>query len=183
MDFKHWKYFLLLEQDFINTMRYVELSPNNFQTYSIEYTKLILTACSEIDILCKQLCSIIGNDKADNIKDYETCILTKYPKFFSNTITLTPEITLTPWANWQNNASPKWWKDYNAIKHERINNFEKSNLFTTINCLSALMLTNLYYSKALYGLFPDQSTNLFDDNYFPARRITETGSKILCDFK
>src|SRR6187551_1633873 len=139
MDLNHWKYFLLIEHDFIETSRYVELTPKNFDTYSIEFTKIIFTSCSEIDVLCKQLCSVIGDPKADDIVKYRTCITKKFGGLPSTTIDVTPQITLQPWDKWASVQTPDWWKDYNSIKHERTINFERSNLKTTLNCVSALM--------------------------------------------
>lgn len=34
---KYWRYYLLLEKKFIDTLNYVELAEENFSTYSVEY--------------------------------------------------------------------------------------------------------------------------------------------------
>ena len=36
---KVWPFYLRLENDFLNTLNYVEFSEDNFSTYSIEYEK------------------------------------------------------------------------------------------------------------------------------------------------
>src|SRR5690348_5519176 len=75
--FAHWQHFLALEADFAATSRYVEFSSKNFKTYSIEYTKLILAAASEIDVLCKAVCNIIDITKNyGNIDSYRNCLTT-----------------------------------------------------------------------------------------------------------
>src|SRR5438105_12687800 len=119
MDLNHWKYFLLIENDFIKTTRYVEPALKNFSTYSIEFTKIIFTSCSEIDVLCKRLCSVSGDPTADDIVKYRTCLMKKFGALPSTTIDVTPQITLQPWGKWASNLTPEWWKDYNSIKHER----------------------------------------------------------------
>lgn len=56
---EHWRYFIALEQDLEGTTRYVEPAEDNFKTYSVEFTRLLLSACSEIDVVCKVLCQKI----------------------------------------------------------------------------------------------------------------------------
>ena len=50
-----WSYYLNLEERFINTTKYVEVAKNNYSTYSIEYTSLLLSICSEIDVIFKKI--------------------------------------------------------------------------------------------------------------------------------
>ena len=52
----YWQHFLALEADFAATSRYVEFSKENFGTYSVEYAKLLLAICSDVDVLCKVIC-------------------------------------------------------------------------------------------------------------------------------
>ena len=49
-----WSYYLNLEEKFINTTKYVEVTKDNYLTYSIEYTSLLLNICSEIDVIFKR---------------------------------------------------------------------------------------------------------------------------------
>ena len=52
-----WSYYLNLEEKFINTTKYVEVTKDNYLTYSIEYTSLLLNICSEIDVIFKEICN------------------------------------------------------------------------------------------------------------------------------
>jgi len=47
----------------IRTSRYVEISPDNLKTYSVEYTKIVLSATSEVDVLLKQIYSALSCKK------------------------------------------------------------------------------------------------------------------------
>ena len=38
--YSYWQYFLAIEDDFASTARYVEIYPDNFRTYSVEYATL-----------------------------------------------------------------------------------------------------------------------------------------------
>jgi hypothetical protein len=77
--FSYWSYYLSIEDEFIRTNHYVEHCTDNSQTYSNEFSKLILIACSEIDNILKAICNEInGNGKHDSIN--------KYAKFFCRAI-------------------------------------------------------------------------------------------------
>jgi hypothetical protein len=47
----HWSYYVSLEDDLIETGRYVEICEDNFDTYSTQFTRLLLAAASEVDVV------------------------------------------------------------------------------------------------------------------------------------
>ena len=51
----YWRYYLLLEDKFLQTLHYVELTEDNFFTYSIEYAYLIQSIGSELDSFFQDL--------------------------------------------------------------------------------------------------------------------------------
>ena len=55
----HWSYYMSLEDDLIETSRYVEICEDNFDTYSTRFTRLMLSAASEVDVVAKILCGQI----------------------------------------------------------------------------------------------------------------------------
>ena len=58
---KYWKYYLSLENQFLDTERYVEFDyVNNGKAYSIEYLKLFQAVCSEIDVVGKALAGMLS---------------------------------------------------------------------------------------------------------------------------
>jgi hypothetical protein len=74
----HWQYFVALESDLEHTARYVEIVPSNFKTYSIEFARILLSASSEVDVVCKLVCEGINRNKAyENIDHYRECILAR----------------------------------------------------------------------------------------------------------
>ena len=56
MNLHYWQYFAALEADLAATARFVELASANMACYSVEFARILLTAGSEIDVLCKVLC-------------------------------------------------------------------------------------------------------------------------------
>lgn len=59
----YWQYFLAIEQSLRETARFVDFSKDNLDTYSIEFARILLTAGSEIDVICKMLCKQIDTTK------------------------------------------------------------------------------------------------------------------------
>ena len=49
----YWNYYLELEEQLIQTKRFVDFDISNYKTFSIEYLKLLQATCSEIDVVAK----------------------------------------------------------------------------------------------------------------------------------
>ena len=68
----HWSYYMSLEDDLIETGRYVEICEDNFDTYSTHFTRLLLAAASEVDVVAKMLCGQINPQGSfANIDNYK----------------------------------------------------------------------------------------------------------------
>ena len=166
---KYWSYFLAIEEDFIKTLRYVELNEANYKTFSIEYVKQYQTICSELDTLFKELCLFyIGEEsykkeKRWNIEKYAGIILNNYPKVKEAQVVVKTYkgIKLRPYKEWTTAPkyqSPKWWTEYNSVKHERNENFLYANLENVINSLAALYVLE----KKLLKIVCEESKNDYD---------------------
>lgn len=163
-----WLYYLNLEERFINTTKYVEVAKDNYSTYSIEYTSLLLSICSEIDVISKEICGFNQNDHKC-IKDYFNIINVKFPDILKEKVAFSfASIELTPFLNWKEDKSPFWWENYNDVKHGRLNNFMVGNLENVLNALAALYILERYQLKNIV----DNSSNRNDPD------IPDTHSKI-----
>ena len=60
----YWDYYVELENELLETRRYVAFSESNFNTYSIEMLKLLEAVCSEVDVLLKVL-AVIADSSFD----------------------------------------------------------------------------------------------------------------------
>ncbi len=149
----HWNYFLALEFDLEKISRYIEFANDNLSTYSIELTRILLSASSEIDLIMKQLCTIIDPLKNyNNINDYRILIQHNLPELINEEISINRfELLFKPWENWNGEQNPNWWKSYNNVKHQRNNHFKEANLQNTINAVGALLLTTAYYYKVAFS--------------------------------
>src|ERR1039458_10526037 len=83
----HWNYFLALEADAVYASRYVEYSPKNFQTFSIEFAHLLMSAAQDVDVLLKQICAKHSNS-SNNEAGYRSFFASKFPKIGDAKISL-----------------------------------------------------------------------------------------------
>lgn len=151
----YWNYFLEIEEDFKKIERTIPVDRHNFETFSIQYMKLLFTICSEIDILLKEFITYnnwsnnIGDLK--NINDYRKIITTNLKNFSKETICFSNDIEMKPFENWENKINPYWWTDNNDLKHNRTisENFKKSNQKNVLNAISALYQIEMYFYKSI----------------------------------
>lgn len=171
----YWKQYRLLERELIQTDDYVSIDRENYNTFSNQYMKLLLTICSEIDSIAEVLCSIYNDklpygikNKLDtlieefpNLKEYR--VNTRYPYDIKN---------ITPMVKFSDSISD-WWQAYNDIKHRRMGtneagryNYTKANLKNVLYALAALYILN----RNLYDSLDDNGksgeevliSNVFD---------------------
>jgi hypothetical protein len=153
MPLEHWRYFLALEKDLEATFRYVEPSEQNLKAYSIEFARLILSACSEIDVVSKVLCQRIdAAARVGNIDEYRGVLLGAFPRLPTLAV-MVPQfsIQIHPWNEWAAGVNPGWWKEHNLVKHHRHTNFHLADLHHAIVSMAGLYSLLLYlYQKELY---------------------------------
>ena len=157
----HWNYFLAIESDLDILARYVEFEENNFDCFSVEIARIILTSAAETDVVCKQLChKISASSTAGKINQYRDEIVPAYSKI-PNFEILLPRygLNLKPWSEWEkSDGVPHWWTAYNKVKHQRDSEYHRANLKNALNAVAGLfvMVLYLYKEKAEWGkLLPD----------------------------
>lgn len=145
----YWSYYKSIENMFINTIQYVSPSVTNKKTYSDEYAKIILLCGSEIDSILKLICKLknikpTGRDYSMN--DYSnyisksnilknecycpTCMTTTKEKFIM--VALFQDIkTGVIYSNLE------WLRCYQLLKHNRMKNAKKGNLYNAVSLLIA----------------------------------------------
>lgn len=144
----HWNYFLAIQQDFESLSRYIEFAEENNSTYSIELARIIMSATQEVDVIMKEICSLIDDSNADNINDYKVIIKEKLPELILEEVFVARfAMSGKPWSNWEGEENPLWWRANNKIKHERTQNFHQANLKNAFNALGGLLISNFYFYK------------------------------------
>lgn len=121
---QYWSFFEILTDDFLATERYVAIDEDNFETFSLEYNRLYQSICSEVDVIAKKLCELLGNSKANNIVQYRETITSHCGDFTNEEIHINRSINIKPWENWVSKSktqpdNPEWWTLYNKVKHNR----------------------------------------------------------------
>jgi hypothetical protein len=146
----YWDYYRTIEDDLITASRYVEFAPTNLSCYSIEFARLLLVTCSELDMVFKVLCKTINpNSRARTIGQYykeitgrfDLTILKRYVRRF--------KLEVQPFIHWTQKEPPTWWSGYNKVKHERNKSFHLATLENTLDALAALQIAlfHLYYLR------------------------------------
>lgn len=154
----YWDYFLELEDQFIETKRFVAFDKANAKAYSIEYLKLYQAVCSEIDVVGKEIAVAFNPkfkiDHNTNIKKWGYEVQKKLPQIKNVVISFNGEESIIPFKDWeyeQHTTTTKkggkrttlkikddrkpisWWSNYNDIKHRRIGLVEGTRNFQLAN--------------------------------------------------
>ena len=145
----YWGYYLSIEKMLENTRQYVSPSYNNKDTYSDEFSKIILLSCSEIDSILKFLCEsneINKTGKYYKMEDYAKFLIEKnniknigFCPFYNSSLKENALIVY-PFASINSNqayANLEWWRNYQKIKHDRIENVEIGNLHNAVFAIVA----------------------------------------------
>lgn len=163
LEHSYWRYYIELEQEMLQTRRFVDFGVDNYKSYSLEYLKLYQAVCSEIDSFLKLLAKELNSDFNTKKADIQKCwfeVQMWYQTAGIKTVSFCREYELEPWAgyvvsrsNSQNNrlvysgTAPEWWKSYTNIKHARAvlgpdgkPNFIKANLKNVSNAFAALYI-------------------------------------------
>ena len=163
-----WSQYLVLEADLMNVMRYITFEKSNMKTYSVEFIKQYQAICSEVDVQCKQYCSILEDGcKCEDMFDCASIILKHKPEI-KNAVVTCKNLEFRPWEKWTTdvenprdkesglNKAPYWWTMYNKIKHSRLDKdkkgifyYQKANLENVLNALSGLLVICLHCYKEL----------------------------------
>ena len=169
---RYWKYYLILEQNFLDAEQYLTIDELNYQAFSNEYIKQYQTICSEIDVIAKSFCKELNSRfNGSQINIYCKYITDNNTDFINRKVNLKNRgISVFPWKDWtytvqiQSNGNqkiisnnPDWWQKYNKIKHSRttINNetglpyYKLANQKNVLNALAALFQLELYYFRKL----------------------------------
>src|SRR5947209_7200926 len=98
----YWEFFLSIEDELALTARYVEFNDDHLKVYSIAFSRILLASASEVDVVAKEMCRIIGPQKAPKrITEYRPIILERFPCFTAMEIKV-PRHSLAqrPWEAW-----------------------------------------------------------------------------------
>jgi len=144
----HWNYLLAIENDLEKLSRYVEFDERNFDCFSVEIARILLSASAEADVVCKKLCLKFNqSSSADNIHRYRDEIKTAHPNIVDFEVIISRYgLSLRPWDKWKDSQGvPDWWTAYNKVKHHRETEYHRANLKNAIDSVAGLFVMTLYF--------------------------------------
>jgi hypothetical protein len=157
---EHWRYMKSLEDDLYATSNYVHFSIANSEAYSVEFGKIIINSCIEIERQMKELCVSTSERRKSDFKNISTWlepICSSYSDFceFSLHCYLWSE-ELVPWGGWKHEESPHWWTAYNKTKHDRVESIQRATLINAINAVAGLFVSTLFYDREFHKVAGNQ---------------------------
>ena len=163
-----WNEYVYLEDDFIESIRYLPLVPAHYEVWSEHFADLIIRIGSVFDSFLKRaiFCELLDNvdgigqcrekynsNRIINIKDYQHIFEPFYDLSSKDVYNLHTFEPVTPFSEWVNDVgSLGWWKAYTKLKHDRFVNKEVATLEKTLNALGGLFLLNVLHLETAPNL-------------------------------
>lgn len=156
---------------------YIHFCDDQLSVYSSRISDLLVRTAIEFESLTKVLYCDKGRVKPEDrdlffdtgcmgilkskwaLSKKTVFINTPYFYFIDTTNT-----TLNPLYNTfkRRKCASKWQRAYYAVKHDRINNLKKGNIYNLINVLGALFILNIYYRNASFSTVADKDASNID---------------------
>ena len=154
--------YINIEKELRRLFNYIEPDESNKDVFSFELYSLLLRACTEVELNCKQIMEANGASPigrhftmVDYKKLEQSSLLSKYKVVFKNwrkRNTTTNEVEyvkkeIHPFENFDSTIgkAPDWYDAYNKVKHNREENLEKANLDNCISAVAGILV--LLYSQ------------------------------------
>ena len=169
----YWRYYLVLEKGFMETLDFLEFHPENTKAFSNRYAMLLQAIGAELDGFFKVFCSL-PSDAISNIGTYSDLALTAWPEIVNQKIEVLEKKTfLQPFKDWDKSRAKQslpWWEAFDNIKHSRADNMKDANQENTITSLAALFLLEMKHLVIICDGkepdLPDEPSKLFElDNW------------------
>lgn len=172
-----WNAYKRLEKEVLALSEYIHFSDDQLLVYSPRISDLLVRTAIEFESLAKELFYANGGVKpVDRDLYFDTdCMGLLESKWLLSKKTIyinTPYFyfsdpsnsTLTPLRNTfkRRKSASKWQRAYHAVKHDRIHNLKKGNIFNLINALGALYILNIYYRDAKFDSVSDNNASNVD---------------------
>ncbi len=138
---RYWNYYLVLENEFLSTLDYIEFNQSNYLSFSNRFAFILQATGAELDCVFKEFCGF-SSDSHSRIDDYAKAIMKKWPEIRDQKVEVSRErINLQPFEGWNPEKAKQslpWWSAFDSIKHSRADNYENANQINTISILAAL---------------------------------------------
>lgn len=151
----------IIEDDFIDFIRYVPLEESHLKVYSPKLADIIIRCCNQIETFFKEWLMLPSLDHLDKIEIYRNKInirrgpqlkIEDYRNFFEPRLELSERGLLVttldkyiyPFKEFANkDNAPRWWTTHNNLKHHAYENRKEATLEISLYAVAALYYLNL----------------------------------------
>lgn len=160
-----WDEYKFLEEDFVKYLRYVPLTNEHKDVWSLYLGDLLIRIGSISDSFFRRAIYSSVLDNATEIRRYRALDDLKinmrvyrelYEPFYQLSSKKIYELRtfgqLNPFSSWSSNDSPYWWKNYNHVKHDRFKNKKEATLKSVLEALSGLFILNVLHLETMQVL-------------------------------
>ena len=160
-----WLIYLNLEKELLSSFEYVYFDDSIEQqsVYSNKFAEITLRASIEVETIAKEVYKNSGGDKQidQRLRFDKDCIKYLNEKFGLNekVVRITYPFfdchsddnnEIFPFSDFNMNNDEGWQKSYQAIKHNRNEEYKKGNLRNALNTVAALYLLCIYYKNETF---------------------------------
>ena len=172
-----WPIYKKLESELLSMTSHIRFDDNQLKVYSDNFLDILFRTAVEIEAITKELYIKSGGTPIvpESEMYFDTVCLdyleTKWA--LSKKVVLISSInlyfekeenrTITPLkkSNKRGTSGSKWKQAYQAVKHNRSENYKSGNMKNCIDALAALYILNIYYKDEFFKLSPGD-VNGFD---------------------
>lgn len=160
----------IIEDDFIDFIRYVPLEESHLNVYSPKLADIIIRCCNQIETFFKEWLMLPSLDHLDKIEIYRNKVnirmgpqlkIEDCRNFFEPRLGLserglfvtTLDKYIYPFKEFSNRGNtPRWWTTHNKLKHHAYENRKEATLEVALDAISALFYLNRSNSETTHGL-------------------------------
>jgi hypothetical protein len=164
-----------MEADFVHFLDYVPYTKSNRKVYSPKLLSMLLQICGYIDTLFKEMakykhiakipmCDNINRLEKTNYRQFNINLArnafeTIYNLSINNGATLIAKLDwirdkeLTPFADFGQEKNPRWWYDYNSLKHNWALTMTRANMDNVLEALGGAFLLNAVHYPSIKHLW------------------------------
>ena len=169
-----WAVYQDMEKAFLNFLEYVPFTDSHLKVYSHKLLQLMLQIGGYIDTSFKEMAthsSFDKNEKCQIIREKtvkgESVSINLAREAFEPIYHLSSKFVSVkspeyagcifvdrsrPFAEFKDNKSPRWWKEYNAVKHDWLTNLKKANIHNTLSALAGAFVLNVVHKPSIKAL-------------------------------
>jgi len=166
--------YVIIEEDFINIIKYIPLERENFKLVSPRFSDILIRCGVATEIFFREwLNHFEFSNRSDILKlrEKKRLNINDFYKVFIDRIKNSQvyvrqlDEDIFPFVEWEEHVVPDWWDSYNNIKHHKADKQKNATLESALNALAALFLLHCKQADTFRYLCKYSNTNLITGMY------------------